>query len=288
MDGAVYNAQEISFHMPSEHKINGETFPLEMQIVHQGQSIGDTAKNVIVSFLFKRSPGVYNKFLEQLDVFNLPNPLDKFRDLEKDLFIPDVLFNVNEESPASMTSFSFYTYEGSLTRPPCAEKTIHYVASDPIGLSSTVIELFKESLRIPDLIDNSGAKLVNDNSIMWSNRKTQPLHGRSVFFFDSRKYGCPTPKKMRRGSGQVGTHGHYERKTSTVEQFFQVDGDQPSGMPGAFVVTENEAKQNEHELPDETSKLLQDNDDDENKSPLGSPRTKEDDDDDDDDAREAI
>ena len=58
MDGGVYNAQELSIHTPSEHTINGEKFDVELQIVHYGQTIGDTAKQVIVSFLFKKSPGI--------------------------------------------------------------------------------------------------------------------------------------------------------------------------------------------------------------------------------------
>jgi len=241
MDGAVYHAQEISFHTPSEHKINGETFPIEMQVVHYGQSIGDTAKQVILSFLFKKSPGIYNKFLESIDIFNLPNPLEKEIDLSKDFQIPDLFFNVNEDSSyTSMPPFSFYTYEGSLTRPPCAEKTIHYVASQPLGISSTVIEIFKEALRIPDLQNENGVRIVNESSIMQSNRQVQKLNERSIFHYES-KDNCPSIKKMRRGSEQ-NKRGHYERKTGTVEQFFHVTGDQPSGMPGAFVVTEQEAK----------------------------------------------
>lgn len=97
MDGGVYHAQKISFHTPSEHTINGERFPMEMQILHVGKTIGDTAKHLVLSFVFKKAPGVYNKFLEALDFFNLPNPLDKSRDLEKDLFLPNIFYNVNEE-----------------------------------------------------------------------------------------------------------------------------------------------------------------------------------------------
>jgi len=241
MDGGVYHAQEISFHQPSEHKINGERFPMEMNIVHYGQTIGDTSKQLVLSFLFKRSPGINNKFLEKLDIFNLPNPLDKFRDLTKDLFVPDIFFNVNEDSMDHMIPFSFYTYEGSLTSPPCNEKTIHYVASEPIGISATVLELFKEALRIPDLQTESGAVMVNDTSIMYSNRATQKLNGRSIFYYNSKLNGCSTIKRMRVG-GQQAVHGHYERKKGKVEQFFFVEGQEPSGMPGAYVVTEGEAK----------------------------------------------
>jgi hypothetical protein len=36
--------------------------------------------------------------------------------------------------------------------------------------------------------------------------------------------------------------GHYERIERKVANYFWVDGKKPSGMPGSFVVSENEAK----------------------------------------------
>jgi hypothetical protein len=141
-----------------------------------------------------------------------------------------------------MTPFSFYTYSGSLTTPPCNEKTIHYVASEPIGISSTVIELFKEALRIPDLQDSNGGIIVSEDSIMQSNRKCQKLNGRPVFWYNHKKFSCPTFKKMKKGNGDANhKKGHYERKESSAIQYFFVEGADPSNLPGAFVVTEKEA-----------------------------------------------
>lgn len=143
-----------------------------------------------------------------------------------------------------MNPFSFYTYSGSLTTPPCNEKTIHYVASEPIGVSSTLIALFKEALRIPDLQDPQGGVIVSNDSIMWSNRKCQKLNGRPVFHYNHKKYSCPTFKRMRKTRGFGGdadSKGHYERKASTATSYFFVEGNEPSGLPGAFVVTEKEA-----------------------------------------------
>ena len=239
LDGGVYHAQEISFHTPSEHKINGERFQMEMRVVHYGKTVGDTAKQVVLCFLFKKAPGVYNRFIESLETFNLPNPLDKYRELQKRIQLTNIFFNTNEDPSSTMSPFSFYTYEGSLTRPPCNEKTITYVASEPIGISATTLALFKEALRFPDLESQHGEVFSQENSIMYSNRSIQNLNGRSVFHYNS-KFGCLT-KRMK--TGYVGTtKGHYERKTTKAEKFFYVEGDQPSGMPNAFVVTEDEAR----------------------------------------------
>ena len=47
---------------------------MEMNIVHYGQSIGHTAEQLILSFVFKRAPSVYNKFLEKLEflIYQIP------------------------------------------------------------------------------------------------------------------------------------------------------------------------------------------------------------------------
>ncbi len=142
-----------------------------------------------------------------------------------------------------MVPFSFYTYSGSLTQPPCNEQTIHYVASEPIGVSSTVIELFKEALRIPDLQDANGGIIVSNESILYSNRRVQQQNGRPIFHYNHKKYSCPTFKRLRSRTGDANRqiHGHYERKSNSAVNYFYVEGAEASGLPGAFVVTEKEA-----------------------------------------------
>jgi hypothetical protein len=141
-----------------------------------------------------------------------------------------------------MSAFSFYTYQGSLTTPPCNEQTIHYVASEPIGISSTVIELFKEALRTPDLEAENGSIIKSPDGNITNNRKIQPLNGRPVFWYNHKKYNCPTfhmLKKNNNDNSQQG--GHYERRQSTATTYFYVESPEPSGLPGAFVVSDKEA-----------------------------------------------
>lgn len=238
LDGSVYMAQEIVFHTPSEHTINGVKFDMEMQVIHYGKSVGDTLKSLILSFLFKAKPGSFNKFVDKLDFFDLPNPLNKARELSKPLFIPHILQDSNEEDMSLMIPFSFYTYQGSHTAPPCAEKTIHYVASKPIELSNTSLEMFKESLRIPDQMDSKGNVHVS-NSVLENNRGTQPLHGRPIFHYDHTNFNCPTFRKGKQGG--YTKRGHYEKRSTSTTEYFFVNGEKPSGIPNAFVVTNKEA-----------------------------------------------
>jgi len=234
IDGAVYIAEEITFHTPAEHSINGEKFDMEMQVIHYGRSKGDIAKQLVLSVLFKRTPGVSNKFMESIDFFSLPNPLDSFRDINLGIYIPYVFIDADNDDIPFLRPFSFYTYEGSLSFPPCTERTIVYVTSSPIPLSSTIIELFKEALQPPDLIGETA--IVVTSSVHENNRETQPQNGRPIFYYDHMKY-CGVDLKPQKKQEK----GHYEKTTKEITDYFYVSGSHPSGLSGAFVVSKDEA-----------------------------------------------
>lgn len=219
LDGSVYIGEEIVFHTPAEHKINGKVFDMEMQVIYYGRSKGDIAKQVVLSFLFEKRPGAYNKFLDDIDFFSLPNDANPERDIIHDLFIPKVFHASNDDSTDMIfRPFSFYTYQGSLSMPPCSEGTIHYVVADPIPLASVPIQLFQEALRA----NNNN----EDSEPIENNRKTQPLNGRSVFHFDKKKYSF---------SDLQGKSADNRRTVKNrVEDFINLEGGQLSGLPGAF------------------------------------------------------
>merc|ERR1712032_497093 len=101
--------------------------------------------------------------IDDVDFFNLPNPSSTTRNIANNLYLPKVFFSSGDSEPPHMKDFSFYTYQGSMTSPPCTERTIHYVASQPIPLGTTALTLFKEATRIPDMMDSSGNVIVNTN-----------------------------------------------------------------------------------------------------------------------------
>jgi len=233
-DGAVYFAEEIVIHTPAEHKINGKQYDMEMQVIHYGQTQGDIAKQIVLSFPFEKTPGKYNQFIEDLNVFDLPNPTSTVRDVQGKIFIPNLFKFSAEDDITGMDPFSFYTYQGSLTFPPCTEDTIMYVASKPLPIGSTALQLFIEAIRIPDLMDARGNIIVSD-FVPKSARKTQPLNGRPVFHYDHEKYCPPTPRRTKEEVG------HYEKIRKAITNYFYVDGNDPSGIPNAYVVSKDEA-----------------------------------------------
>jgi hypothetical protein len=67
------------------------------------------------------------------------------------------------------------------------------------------------------------------------------LHGRAVFYYDSEK-SCGTGMLDDFANKKVRPKGHFEKKISHMTEYFFVNGQNPSGMPGALVVSEKEAK----------------------------------------------
>ena len=248
LDGAVYVAEEIVFHTPSEHTIKGERFDMEMQIIHRGVTTGDVAKTVILSLLFKKKAGIYNKFIDKLDIYNLPNPGEPLRDLAETLFIPDAFLESNAPDMPLMNPFSFYTYSGSETQPPCAERTILYVTSKPIYIGSVALEMFKEAIKTPDFINESG-ETISPIYTPINFRASQKLNGRPVFHYDHLSFCGPAATNAAIGlgtrGGKVRQQGHFEKKISTQKEYYFVNGEKPSGMPGSYVVSRNEAKENQ-------------------------------------------
>lgn len=243
LDGAVYVAEEIVFHTPSEHTINGQRFDMEMQVIHRGVTTGDIAKTVILSLLFKKKAGSYNKFIEKLDIYNLPNPSEPLRDIEENLYIPFAFLDSKAPDSPLMNPFSFYTYSGSETQPPCAERTIHYVVSKPINIGSVALEMFKEAIRTPDFINEYG-DLVSPKFKPVNYRATQKQNGRAIFYYDHISYCGPSTNNNSMGLGIRGKRkvkGHYEKKISTGVEYYYVSGEKPSGLPGAYVVSRKEA-----------------------------------------------
>jgi carbonic anhydrase len=234
LDGSVYIGEEIVFHTPAEHKLNGKKMDMEMQIIYYGRSKGDIAKQVILSFLFEKRAGVYNKFLEDLDIFNLPNEANPERNIQSDIFVPKIFYNSDQEIENNTKPFSFYTYQGSLTMPPCSEGTIHYVASKPLHIGSVVIQLFREALNKENSLENGGE--------LNNNRKTQPLNGRKVFYYDQEKYDVDVNIPNEKSPIPPKISGHFERIKQTKTRYQWIKDSNVSNYPGAIVVPDLEVK----------------------------------------------
>lgn len=143
--GKRYELLQFHFHAPTEHQINGKTYPMEAHLVHQS-SDGQLA---VVGVLMEE--GEENAFISAL-WSNLPQQSGV------DRVIQGVKINASALPPAEQ---SYYQYAGSLTTPPCSEGVNWMVLKQPIEVSKAQIQQFES--------------IYSDNA-----RPVQPLNNRQV------------------------------------------------------------------------------------------------------------
>jgi carbonic anhydrase len=140
-----YVLKQFHFHHPSEEMVHGRHHEMSLHLVH-ADAAGSLA---VVAVLL--DAGTENALVRQL-WNNLP------KEEEKEERRDAVQINVADLLPADR---GYYTFEGSLTTPPCSENVTWFVLKQPVALSTEQIARF--SKRYPD-----------------DARPTQPLYGRVV------------------------------------------------------------------------------------------------------------
>jgi len=124
--GKRYELTQFHFHHPSEETIDGKRADMVLHLMHQG----DGGKVVGVAVMLKQ--GHPNPAIEQLWKY-MPATAGK------DHLIPDVSINPQQLTPAQT---GYYTYEGSVSAPPCDEGVTWYVMKTPMEISAHEIAKF--------------------------------------------------------------------------------------------------------------------------------------------------
>lgn len=127
--GHDYELMQFHFHSPSETEWHKQAFPLEIHFVHQGKD----GKVAVLSVLVKG--GEENAELAKI-VEHIPSESGKAS------AINGVNVNPSQLLPADKRYFS---YDGSLTTPPCSEGVQWIVFSKPITASPAQILKIREA-----------------------------------------------------------------------------------------------------------------------------------------------
>jgi len=134
VSGVPYTAHQVTFHSPSEHRIDGRSAPLEMQIFHARTVLNPVTgakepEYTILSVLFYESAEEESEFLNDLSFNLLPG-----RGLTKVLPAPFNLYKLKGVEDTSGAG-GYYSYAGSLSKPPCLENVKRFVLRtiQPIG-----------------------------------------------------------------------------------------------------------------------------------------------------------
>jgi len=126
-NGIRYNLLQFHFHHPSEHTLNGVAAAMEIHFVHQDPNSGTLA---VVGILLNEGERDNEAYAA---VFNhLPTEAGKSETARNSLSLAALL-------PERRT---FFTYQGSLTTPPCSEIVRWLLLDSAIALSAAQIEAF--------------------------------------------------------------------------------------------------------------------------------------------------
>lgn len=117
--GTTYDLQQFHVHTPSEHAVDGSRYAGEIHLVHQAGP-----EQLAVLALFVEEGGSSNPALHDW------------------ISGPDTTLTY-DASALLPTTRSYYTYEGSLTTPPCSEIVRWIALSSPIQASSAQLDTLR-------------------------------------------------------------------------------------------------------------------------------------------------
>ena len=126
IQGQLFEAEQFHFHNPSEHRIDGKSFPLEIHVVHANPE-GQLA---VLGLMFDE--GEENSLL---------NKLNGFRPADLEPYTGPVDYNLLITSRDE-----YYAYNGSLTTPPCSEGVVWVVFKNPVTASREQIDRFHDAM----------------------------------------------------------------------------------------------------------------------------------------------
>jgi len=134
LDGRNYELTGLVFHSPSEHQIEGKSFPLEAQFEHEDK-FGNLA---VVSVLFRK--GVENRTLNLL--------LEKAPE-KRHTYAISPIHNLAAKNLLPRKK-DYYRINGSLTTPPCTEGVLWIIMQRKVTVSAAQIEKMKLLLKAPN------------------------------------------------------------------------------------------------------------------------------------------
>jgi carbonic anhydrase len=155
----VYTAQRVSFHFPSEHTLDGVNADGEMHIVHTMNNNPNFLAIIAVPLKVGRPLSYQFDALHAIGLYNYPDD-SRLKPGERKALTSTL--NLQEALKPQLKG-DFYTYDGSLTAPPCKETVTWYVSAVPMSVG----------WRMPTDFNLEFGKFGN-------NRPTQPTNGRPL------------------------------------------------------------------------------------------------------------
>lgn len=178
-----HNYQLVQFHCHwggtsscgSEHTVDGESYPGELHFVHWNKELYKSCAEAVAAPKGLAVLGVFLKLGdENSEVEKLAQTLEnvKFKDQSSELpvdFDPSLMFPADQ---------SYWTYDGSLTTPPCNETVTWIVFKNPIEVTEKQLECFRDLRCYCDGDDCPAGDF--QGKCVQNFRPPQPLNDRSI------------------------------------------------------------------------------------------------------------
>jgi carbonic anhydrase len=158
---AVYRLLNFHFHAPSEHTIDGASYPAELHLVHESEQGELAVVGILVEPSALPSP-LIDEVVESAPV-----------DVGEEVRVADALSPLDlllDHDPPGAVIDRYYTYPGSLTTPGCTEGVRWIVLQDIHVINPGTLELLHSLIA-----SFPGYDGYEDN-----NRPPQPLNGRKI------------------------------------------------------------------------------------------------------------
>jgi carbonic anhydrase len=120
-----YTLLQFHFHRPSEHKIAGKSFPMEVHFVHR-TAAGALGVVGVLMTTGKANPA-FAKIVQTMPTSEGPAVKADAR-IDPNAFLP--------------ARRNYYSYAGSLTTPPCAETVAWMLLAEPIQVAEVDVAAF--------------------------------------------------------------------------------------------------------------------------------------------------
>ena len=146
IDGIAYDLLQFHFHRPSEEKIDGKPLAMVVHFVHKNAE----GKLAVLGVLLKEgneNPGIKTLWTHM--------PKAEGPEVE----VEGVKFNPGNLLPKE---FDFYSYEGSLTTPPCTEGVRFFILKTPVNVAKEQVADFPFKLNARPVQPQNGREIVTN------------------------------------------------------------------------------------------------------------------------------
>jgi carbonic anhydrase len=140
IDSKPFELVHFNFHRPSEHLIDGKAAAMAVHFVHKN----DAGRMAVLAVMLKE--GNVNPGIDKLWAYA---PQSEGPEIEPE----GVVFNPGNLLPRE---YEFYSYEGSLTTPPCTEGVRFFILKSEVNIARGQIERFPFKMNARPLQPQNG------------------------------------------------------------------------------------------------------------------------------------